>query len=47
MEEDIIMVNDKLSTGELEVAGTDLSLNEVSHLAYEFKRKSYFVILIL
>ncbi|XP_022160369.1 uncharacterized protein LOC111026575 [Myzus persicae] len=38
MEEDIIMVNDKLSTGELEVAGTDLSLNEVSHLAYEFKQ---------
>lgn len=41
------MVNDKLSTGELEIAGTaDLSLNDVSHLANEFKRKSYFFILI-
>jgi len=47
MKEEYIMVNDKLSTGELENVGTDLSLNEVSHLANEFKRKPYFIILIL
>lgn len=41
IEEDIMMVNDK------EVADIDLCLNKVSHLAYEFKCKSYFVILIL
>lgn len=42
-----IKVNDKLSINALQVADTDLCLNKMSHLTYEFKRKSYFVILLL
>jgi len=46
MEEDMV-INDKHSIDGLEVAGNDLCLNKMSHLTYEFKRKSYFIILIL
>jgi len=41
------MIHNKLSIDGSEVVGTDLCLNKLSHLTDEFKRKSYYIILIL
>jgi len=38
-----MIVNDNLAIGGSQVADTDLCFNKMSHLAQEFKRKSYFV----